>query len=129
MSIKIKTAESTVKSWELHNLQTLARHTNGSLYAERLVQMLDDFTHEGPNGRHQCLVFELLGPHLVMLLTQYYEEHECLETKAILKMSKQLLQAVTVIHEAGFAHGGMVFLLPIQCYTLCAKLIPHRHQS
>lgn len=26
--------------------------------------MLDEFELEGPNGTHQCLVFELLGPSI-----------------------------------------------------------------
>lgn len=29
-----------------------------------IVEILDDFESEGPNGRHQCLVTEALGPVL-----------------------------------------------------------------
>ena len=31
-----------------------------------------------------------------------------LEPETILRMSKQLLQAITFLHEIGYAHGGMV---------------------
>ena len=34
----------------------------GDLDSEYIVQLLGDFLHEGPNGCHQCLVIELLGP-------------------------------------------------------------------
>jgi serine/threonine-protein kinase SRPK3 len=62
VSIKIITAESSKQSAELRNFLSLARHRQGHLHSKYIVQLLDDFFHQGPNGTHQCLVFELLGP-------------------------------------------------------------------
>lgn len=78
-------ADSQV-SRELQNWKLLERH---SLSAHYIVQLLDSFTHEGPNGVHPGLVFELLGPPDI-----------------ILRMSTQLLEAVRFIHSAGMCHGG-----------------------
>lgn len=106
MSVKIITAERTPQSRELHNLRALAEHSEGSLYSENIVQLLDDFLHEGPNGCHQCLVFELLGPTVNIIVNDYRREEERLDTETLLKISTQLLRAVAFMHKAGFAHGG-----------------------
>lgn len=108
VSVKIITAERTNQSRELHGLRSLAEYSKGSLGSEYIVQLLDDFLHEGPNGCHQCLVFELLGPTVGIFVNDYYDEGERVDTETILKISTQLLQAVAFMHEAGYAHGGMV---------------------
>ncbi len=108
VSIKIITADRTNQSRELHNLRALAEHTKGSLCAEYIVQLLDDFLHQDPNGCHQCLVFELLGPTINIIVNEYHEEGERLDTETVLKISRQLLHAVVFIHAAGYAHEGKV---------------------
>ncbi|KAJ2723540.1 serine/threonine protein kinase, CMGC [Coemansia sp. Benny D115] len=35
---------------------------------EHVAKMLDSFEHSGPNGRHVCMVFEVLGENLLSLL-------------------------------------------------------------
>ena len=108
VSVKIITADRTNQSRELHSLRALAEHSNGNPGSKHIVQLLDDFFHEGPNGCHQCLVFELLGPTVNIEVDDYYEDGERLDTETLLKISTQLLQAVTFMHEAGYAHGGIV---------------------
>jgi serine/threonine-protein kinase SRPK3 len=108
VSVKIITADRTNQSRELHSLRALAEHSKGSPGSKHIVQLLDDFFHEGPNGCHQCLVFELLGPTVNIEVDDYYEDGERLDTETLLKISTQLLQAVTFMHEAGYAHGGIV---------------------
>lgn len=75
------------------------------------MQLLDSFSHYGPNGIHQCLVFELLGPSVDRVLADYHESQDNLDPATILRMSKQLLNAVKVIHSAGMCHGGENTLL------------------
>lgn len=104
VSVKITIAQRITRSRELHSLRALAEHAKGDLGAENIVQLLDDFLHEGPNGCHQCLVFELLGP--TVEIVEYY--HEDLDSEDILKISTQLLQAVAFMHKAGYAHGGIL---------------------
>ncbi|OJJ85770.1 uncharacterized protein ASPGLDRAFT_65712 [Aspergillus glaucus CBS 516.65] len=72
-----------------------------------IVQLLDSFTHEGPNGVHQCLAFELLGPSVDQVLADYHESHDKLCTKTIVRMSTQLLKVVKFIHGAGMCHGDI----------------------
>ncbi|KAL5354256.1 hypothetical protein ACLOAV_000344 [Pseudogymnoascus australis] len=101
------TAESTEKSRELCNLQALSSSSQEDLAAHYIVQLLDEFTHDGPNGTHQCLVFELLGPSVVFVIEDYHATGEKLEPEVILRMTQQLLQATTFIHGAGLAHGDI----------------------
>ncbi|KAJ1646233.1 serine/threonine protein kinase, CMGC [Coemansia asiatica] len=35
---------------------------------DHVAKMLDSFEHSGPNGRHVCMVFEVLGENLLLLL-------------------------------------------------------------
>merc|ERR1711985_168207 len=36
-----------------------------------IVQLLDYFEHEGPNGKHVCMVFETMGPNVLALIKKY----------------------------------------------------------
>jgi serine/threonine protein kinase len=45
----------------MHNLQAQSNRNH-------VVLPLDDFQHTGPNGKHQCLVFEPMGPSVGQVL-------------------------------------------------------------
>ena len=107
VSIKIMMADSTKDSHELSTLQSLAMHSRGDLCSKHIVQLLDDFLHQGPNGIHQCLVFVLLGPTVDMVVSDYHTVGDHLEPETILRLSEQLLQAIDFLHEIGYIHGGM----------------------
>ena len=104
VALKIKTAKPQL-SREAENIERLAEKQS-SIY---IVQLLDSFTHRGPNGDHQCLVFELLGPSVSRLLITK-EDKEGYDQKfrpeTVFRMSTQLLKAVKFIHSAGMCHGG-----------------------
>ncbi|KAE9371863.1 kinase-like protein [Stipitochalara longipes BDJ] len=107
VSIKIMTSDSRMDSHELPRLLDLAIHAKGNLASKYIVQLLDGFNHPGPNGIHQCLVFELLGPCVDQVLSDHRDEGEPLEPKMILRMCEQVLEAVAFMHEAGFCHGDI----------------------
>ena len=64
--------------------------------------------HQGRNGTHQCLAFELLGPTVDAVVGDIHDDGDVLEPETILRVSKQLLEAITFVHEVGYARGGMV---------------------
>jgi serine/threonine protein kinase len=74
--------------------------------SENIIKLLDSFSHQGPNGNHQCLVFELLGPTIDHVVADYARSEDRLEPEVILKITRQLLRAVASMHKAGFAHGS-----------------------
>ena len=47
------------QSRELRNLRLVERHSGGNP-SQYIVQLLDDFTHDGPNGVHPCLALILV---------------------------------------------------------------------
>ncbi|KAL4807908.1 kinase-like domain-containing protein [Aspergillus unguis] len=106
VSLKIMTANSSI-SRELQNLRFLERKAQTGLSSHYIVQLLDVFHHKGPNGVHQCLVFELLGPSVDKVLWDYNLGQDKLDPETVLRMSTQLLKAVEFIHSAGIGHGDI----------------------
>ncbi len=45
-----------------------ANDANGEKF---VVQLLDSFTIYGPNGKHVCMVFEVMGNNLLSLIKKY----------------------------------------------------------
>lgn len=125
VAVKILVADMMQKSRELDTLRALSEHSKRDLGPKHIVRLLDDFLHEGRNGCHQCLVFELLGPTVEWYVRHYLREEEALEAEEILDLSTQLLQAVAFLHEAGYVHGGT---LRRRCDIFCIKLNPCRPQ-
>lgn len=114
VAIKIMTAEScTEQSRELSALRSSQQ--NGT--SEHIVRLLGSFIHQGPNGSHQCLVFELLGPTVDHVVSDYHASGDRLEPENILQVTKQLLQGVASIHRAGYAHGGSLGYFPLHEQT------------
>jgi serine/threonine-protein kinase SRPK3 len=101
VAVKVLTADSPA-STEAQHFRKLKSNGGKGLNEVFVVELFDTFELEGPNGKHQCLVFEVLGPSLAVVLESF-----SLTSKEILRAAKQLLDAVSFIHENGYSHGGM----------------------
>ncbi|KAK4062901.1 hypothetical protein Trihar35433_8696 [Trichoderma harzianum] len=56
---------------ELQILQTITRNSDPAhLGHKHASHLLDSFYHEGPNGRHLCIVLELLGPKISSIVSR-----------------------------------------------------------
>jgi hypothetical protein len=66
----------------------IGKEFRGSLSSRYIVQLLDSFVHKGPNGQHDCLVFELLGPTVTAVLAapRYNMSDDDLDTRLILRL-------------------------------------------
>jgi serine/threonine-protein kinase SRPK3 len=76
------------------------------------MSMLDHFQLDGPNGTHDCLVLELLGPSVADLLaTQFHGER--LPGSLAKSIAKQALLGLDYLHLHQIGHGGKasIFLL------------------
>lgn len=98
----------------------------GGLGEKYIVEILDWFEERG----HECLVLEVLGPSVEDVLEGLIGEGKWnrneiggLETGVMLRISRELLCAVGVLHERGWGHGGMYsrFLLLL---VLFLKFVP-----
>lgn len=74
------------------------------------TRLLEFFKVSGPNGTHNCLVTELVGPSVARVLRACSVFGETLRPDTVLRASRRLLQAVDFAHQAGVVHGGTYLL-------------------
>nr|GAT56239.1 predicted protein [Mycena chlorophos] len=72
----------------------------GSKY---VVRMLDHFVHEGPNGNHQCIVEEALGPSLAADNSCFTDGRPVLD--AVHSRAAQLVLGLRYLHKRDVVHG------------------------
>ena len=94
------------KSGELDHELCILKHLNHSSDNthpgnKHIVHLLDHFYIDGPNGRHLCLIFDVLGP-TVATLAQRHRLDGCLGRD----ISMQVLVAVDYLHSLGIVHGS-----------------------
>lgn len=71
-----------------------------------VVSLLDQFEHEGPNGRHVCMVFEVLGENLLGLIKRY--EHRGIPMAVVKQITRQILLGLDYLHrECGIIHTDL----------------------
>ena len=75
----------------------------GYQFVSRLV---DDFEHDGPNGKHVCLVFELYGETL-RSFGAWFKESMIL-WQVMRRITIQVLLALDYAHDNNVIHTGML---------------------
>ncbi|KAL0978811.1 hypothetical protein UPYG_G00176040 [Umbra pygmaea] len=63
---------------------------------ERVVQLLDDFKISGVNGTHVCMVFEVLGHHLLKWIIK--SNYQGLPLPCVKSIIRQVLQGLDYLH-------------------------------
>ncbi|KAK1832029.1 kinase-like domain-containing protein [Podospora conica] len=111
VALKIMVSEISESTRELQILRHIAKATPAK-GAQHVVQLLDEFKHQGPNGIHVCLVFEPMGPSvnsMVEELPQFNPRMYGMKVRYPPRMAKEILrqslQALAFLHENGVAHG------------------------
>ncbi|KAF2019533.1 kinase-like protein [Aaosphaeria arxii CBS 175.79] len=92
---------------ELKVLQHIEANGNTEHPGRRfLPQLLDYFYCEGPNGRHLCLVLNVLGPTLRSIRwdSEFSPRLPCSLSRHV---SRQLILAVDFLHSIGIVHGDI----------------------
>ncbi|KAH8387944.1 hypothetical protein KR093_010401, partial [Drosophila rubida] len=79
----------------LRHLNTLQNHP----LRKRIVTLIDNFATSGVNGTHQCLVFEMLGDNMLMLIQR--SNYKGLPIYNVKQIAHQLLQGLVVLHMNG----------------------------
>ena len=89
----------------------------GEVTSERVCLPLRRFDLHGPNGRHICLVYPVLGPTVEHLAKRGRDNDDDAEEEGedddeqasgatLREVSKQVVQALAALHERGICHGG-----------------------
>lgn len=72
-----------------------------------VCHLVDDFKHQGPNGTHVCLVFELMGETLGSFGAWFKES--MIPYSVIRRFTIQLLLALDFAHDHNVIHTGISF--------------------
>ncbi|KAH6880070.1 kinase-like domain-containing protein [Thelonectria olida] len=121
VSIKIKKARYSTPEIdndpEVKSLRALENHflSTPQENPRCFAPLLDCFQHKGPSGTHNCLVLEFLGPsinHMVIMFGQFWKEDKWdyqgnFWPSTVLRSSRQLLEAIEFIEDAGIVHGDI----------------------
>ncbi|KAF1821332.1 serine protein kinase [Dissoconium aciculare CBS 342.82] len=103
VALQIAAADSVDETREMKILRSLQTSLPASPH---LIQMLDNFQCEGPNGRHNCLVLELLGPSVANLVRD-----KCVGDRLPGRLAKRFarsaLEGLAALHQEGIAHGDI----------------------
>ncbi len=73
-----------------------------------VTQMLDHFTHNGPNGTHACLTFDAHGSTVLSL--QKGRPGRVLRVDLVKRFGRHMLLALDFVHQnCGVVHTGLSF--------------------
>lgn len=106
-SLKIIAAGRSESAIELAVLQHLEATFNADEEGStHVIRMFDHFVHDGPNGRHQCVVGEVLGPSLSSRIEPFWDS-EILPGDIARRLIGQIALGVQYLHKRGVAHGDL----------------------
>ncbi|KAJ3526925.1 hypothetical protein NM208_g10957 [Fusarium decemcellulare] len=105
VAIKISVADRAGKN-ELDILQTISSLQKCHPGWSHLNHMLDNFTVVGPNGTHDCLVLELVGPNVADAVASYYKDDR-LPAGLAKCFAKQTLQGLDILASQNIGHGDL----------------------
>ena len=108
VSLKVFTAQASLQRKELLLLRHLDERIRSDLRRNSIVVVLDDFTIQGPNGEHLCLVSQVGGPSLSAISDSPGQIAGTSRLRASLarQVSRQLANLMGLLHDAGVVHGG-----------------------
>lgn len=70
-----------------------------------VMKGLDHFELDGPNGNHECLVLELLGPSVPEVLDVRFVDNR-LPAELAKKVARETLLGLDFLYQHGIGHGG-----------------------
>lgn len=80
-------------------------NTNSRGY-QHIAQLLDHFEHQGLNGTHICMVFEVLGESLLSLIKRF--KYRGIPVAVVKKVTAQVLLGLDYLHrECGIIHTDL----------------------
>merc|ERR1712187_413214 len=101
VAMKVCKSKKSVTEQALDEI-LLLEQLQKSTQPEHVVQMRGHFWHSGPNGRHKCMVFEVMGENLLALVKHY--KYNGVPINMCRKLSHHTLVGLEYIHSRGVIH-------------------------
>lgn len=99
------------------------RNSNPTHPGKRFViPLLDNFTHQGPNGDHQCFVFPVALNSVAIAKEASISDNFMFPAQVARSIATQSLLALSYIHSCGIVHAGML-LFPTSDMCIYSSLI------
>jgi serine/threonine-protein kinase SRPK3 len=111
VALKIIVARVANASNEIDVLRYLRDGPQSRKYPgrEHILGLLDHFRISGPNGTHNVLVLDVVGPSPEELRSGNEKGEEFVWKRSRI-IAKEVALGIAYLHELGITHGGMVFL-------------------
>lgn len=71
-------------------------HSQSGTFNQSVVQLLDHFDHTGPNGKHVCMIFELLGENLLKVIKNY--DYQGMSIPIVQNITRQICLGLDFLH-------------------------------
>ncbi|TQS33330.1 hypothetical protein Golomagni_06330 [Golovinomyces magnicellulatus] len=107
VALKVSVANKNEKSREFQVLRTLAELNSEEIGSRHVMKMLDHFHIVGPNGKHECLVLEFLGPNVVDVREMYFDDKR-LPAPLAKNVAQQALAGLAYLHNHNIGHGELL---------------------
>lgn len=101
VALKILISEASNKELAFFNYLEKMGH-----YHRNIVRLLRSFIIKGPNGTHQCLVLDAVGPSLREVAKNHRRPFET----RIHDIVQETIQGLLHMHHIGLCHGGKASL-------------------
>ena len=108
VSLKIQASIASESSSEADILLSLQEGPSTHVGKLFVPLLLDQFTFEGPNGQHRCLVGEPFGSSIST--SQENSVDFMFPAEAARSITAQLIIGLSYLHERGICHGGIALL-------------------
>mmetsp|Transcript_98118 Transcript_98118/g.245971 ORF Transcript_98118/g.245971 Transcript_98118/m.245971 type:complete len:674 (+) Transcript_98118:73-2094(+) len=102
VAMKVCKSKRSVTEQALDEIDLLERLDNNRRGSPHVVQMCGHFWHSGPNGRHKCMVFEVMGENLLALVKHY--DYNGLPMAMCKRLARHTLLGLSYIHSRGVIH-------------------------
>jgi serine/threonine protein kinase len=112
VALKIMIAKAASSTTELSILEKISSVASKDSDSQHITILLDEFQHEGPNGKHQCLVSEAMGATVASFMEELPENKPKMYGKVerypkwmAKKILLHALRGLSVLHRNGVVHG------------------------
>ena len=106
VALKIEIS-SRNNSQELDILRIISTKCANDPDAENVIGIINSFIHQGPNGKHRCLVSRPMGPSVSSLMNRYPNYLTRFPKDQAKRVLRSILQGIRFLHANGIVHGDL----------------------